>query len=400
MSFARDRYTASAAQTDFTITFAYQDEADVLVYKDGVLMGFDTDADVTSYQIVTSTIVRFGAGLAGAEEIELLRSTSQSAREVDWTAPSTMAEEDLDNDSIQAFYMAQEALDQAAIKLGQNSDDEWSAAIATVDTKIHDVADPTSAQDACTKAYADAISAAAGNVPTPDNPGHDNFILSAASGSFAWEAMVAADIPNDLLDSQHYAAGSIDLEHMSANSVDSDQYVDASVDGVHLSLDAKVGVRTSFDLTNGGADDLTAAAILTGLSGAEEIEISIELVSTDAANQGLLLQLGDAGGIEATGYVGGSVSLQDATQAVDNATTGFLLSDETAQDAATVSTFAIRLVHMGSNKWKMTSLGGATGEMFAGMGTKTLTAALDRVTLTTTGGTAALDGGDSYHAVR
>ena len=44
-------------------------------------------------------------------------------------------------------------------------------------------------------------------------------------------------IADDVIDSEHYAAGSIDLEHMSANSVDSDQYVDGSIDRVHLEAD-------------------------------------------------------------------------------------------------------------------------------------------------------------------
>jgi len=45
-------------------------------------------------------------------------------------------------------------------------------------------------------------------------------------------------IANDIVDSEHYAPGSIDLEHMSANSVDSDQYVDGSIDEIHLANDA------------------------------------------------------------------------------------------------------------------------------------------------------------------
>ena len=44
-------------------------------------------------------------------------------------------------------------------------------------------------------------------------------------------------IADDVINSEHYAAGSIDLEHMSANSVDSDQYVDGSIDRVHLEAD-------------------------------------------------------------------------------------------------------------------------------------------------------------------
>lgn len=45
-------------------------------------------------------------------------------------------------------------------------------------------------------------------------------------------------LDDDEVDSQHYAAGSIDLEHMSVNSVDSDQYVDGSIDLVHMSINS------------------------------------------------------------------------------------------------------------------------------------------------------------------
>ena len=58
---------------------------------------------------------------------------------------------------------------------------------------------------------------------------------------------ILTSIDDDAIDSQHYAAGSIDLEHMAANSVDSDQYVDGSIDLAHLSADCvddtKVGNR-------------------------------------------------------------------------------------------------------------------------------------------------------------
>ena len=48
-------------------------------------------------------------------------------------------------------------------------------------------------------------------------------------------------IADDSIDSEHYAAGSIDNAHLAANSVDSDQYVYGSIDNAHLADDA-VGV--------------------------------------------------------------------------------------------------------------------------------------------------------------
>ena len=64
----------------------------------------------------------------------------------------------------------------------------------------------------------------------------------------------AAQIANDLIDSQHLAAGGIDLEHMSANSVDSDQYVDGSIDSAHFAAGA-------VDTTALGADAVTGDKI-------------------------------------------------------------------------------------------------------------------------------------------
>ncbi len=78
MAFARDVYTASAAQTDFTITFAYLANVDVLVYKDGALQTVTTD-----YTLSSSTNVKFVSGMAGGEIIVIQRSTSQTSRLVD-----------------------------------------------------------------------------------------------------------------------------------------------------------------------------------------------------------------------------------------------------------------------------------------------------------------------------
>jgi hypothetical protein len=69
---------------------------------------------------------------------------------VDYTA-GALAEADLDNDSLQAFYMAQEAIDIANIAMGRDTSDEWDAETIL----IHNVVDPVADQDAATKNYVD-----------------------------------------------------------------------------------------------------------------------------------------------------------------------------------------------------------------------------------------------------
>jgi hypothetical protein len=184
MAFARDVYTASASQTDFTISFAYIDAVHVEVYKDGVLQ---TSGAGNDYTIVSTTIVRFNSGLTGGETVVLQRATSQTTRLVDYATASTLTEEDLDNDSLQAFYMSQESIDIANQAMGKTTAEEWDFE----NTKSDNVPTPTAGDQVANKAYVDAQMAAAGNVPTPDNPGDDGQFLVASAGTFAWATAAA-----------------------------------------------------------------------------------------------------------------------------------------------------------------------------------------------------------------
>ena len=169
MAFARDSFVASAAQTDFTETFPYLAEVDVVVTKDAVVMTNQVDADTVSYQIVSGTTIRFGAGLTSGDVVVIKRSTSQALRLVDYANASTLTETDLDDDSLQAFYMAQEAIDTAATALGLGASDIWDAETL----RIENVVDPTANQDAATKKYGD------------DNWGGASATAAAASASAA-----------------------------------------------------------------------------------------------------------------------------------------------------------------------------------------------------------------------
>lgn len=158
MAFARDVYTATASQTDFTITFPYEATADVTVFQNG------TQLNTTQFSLPNATTVRLVTGATSGDAIVLERNTSRSTRSVDFT-PGTLTESDLDGSAIQTFYMAQEAIDQVALGLKKASDEIWDA----TSTRIKNVADGTGDNDAVNLAQMNTAIAVAtlGSLPSP-----------------------------------------------------------------------------------------------------------------------------------------------------------------------------------------------------------------------------------------
>lgn len=103
--FARQTHTYAGVNL-FTLTFPYLDEDHVEATVAGVA--------ATSITFITPTTIRIDAPLpASGNAIIIRRRTSQSTRLVDYEGDSVLTETNLDNDSLQAFYMAQEAMDRA-----------------------------------------------------------------------------------------------------------------------------------------------------------------------------------------------------------------------------------------------------------------------------------------------
>jgi hypothetical protein len=110
-------------------------------------------------------------------------------------------------------------------------------------------------------------------------------------------------------------------------------------------------------------------------------------VSTNGTSN-LLVQIGDSGGIENTGYVSTAFDRSDETQG----TAGFILTSGNAAAIASSGLFACCLV--GSNTWVGSStLSRSDVGGWAAAGTKTLSGTLDRITLTTVNGTDTFDAG-------
>lgn len=121
MPYAKDSYTGDSSTTDFVISFPYIEASHVVVKVDGI-----TKTNPDDYTFTTDPQkIRFSTAPASGAIVLLVRSTSQTARLVDYQSGAILSEEILDNDSLQAFYLTQEVWDIA---------EEGSIAVGTTTT--------------------------------------------------------------------------------------------------------------------------------------------------------------------------------------------------------------------------------------------------------------------------
>jgi hypothetical protein len=149
----------------------------------------------------------------------------------------------------------------------------------------------------------------------------------------------------------------------------------------------------SATITLGTATSASGTSVdITGISASAKcIIITHAGLSTNGSSQ-YLVQIGDSGGIENTGY---------ASQMADNggsasSTAGFNLTRGADASTSLSGTVMINLVNSASNLWAASWVNGdgaASTTAARGGGQKTLSATLDRVRITTAGGTDSFDAG-------
>ena len=165
---------------------------------------------------------------------------------------------------------------------------------------------------------------------------------------------------------------------------------------------------TQFNVTSTGAygqiKSATAVASTSGTSidftsipsWVKRITIMFNGVGTNATGSSpIIVQLGDSGGIEITGYAGTSTNFTTSSLASTNITAGFGITASMLNAWLIQGVATINLVDSATNTWvsqSVTSAGGATFNNI-GSGSKSLSATLDRIRITTVNGTDAFDAG-------
>jgi hypothetical protein len=151
-----------------------------------------------------------------------------------------------------------------------------------------------------------------------------------------------------------------------------------------ISLVREPTLGTEVASTSGTSIDFTGIP-----SWVKRITLQLIGVSTNGTSN-LLVQLGDAGGVESTGYVATAGDRADET----GSTAGFIVTSGYAAAIALHGQITLCLEDSSDNTWSCAGIlaRSDTAAYFAA-GSKALSAALDRVRITTVNGTDAFDAG-------
>ena len=130
------------------------------------------------------------------------------------------------------------------------------------------------------------------------------------------------------------------------------------------------------------------AISFTGIpSWVTKIELSLNGVSTDAASA-LLVQIGDSGGIENSGYVGSAGAvINGSSSGVANYTSGFGISSGTSAGSLWSGTGTLTLIDAATNAWAWVGVFGRSDAATTGVagGAKALTGTLTQLQLVQNG---------------
>lgn len=164
-----------------------------------------------------------------------------------------------------------------------------------------------------------------------------------------------------------------------------------SISGTTLTATAGITRGTSVATTSGTSIDFTSIP-----SGVNEVVLMFDSLSTNGTSP-IIFRIGDSGGIEATGYDTNTTAISTAAITPFNVTTGLYLSWSTTAATETYNGMVrLRLLDSATNLWSMDTIvckpTGSSYQIFSA-GTKALSGTLDRVRVTTVGGSATFDAG-------
>ena len=219
-------------------------------------------------------------------------------------------------------------------------------------------------------------------------------LLSAGAGVPTWGNAAGSVVPPFTAGAVAYGTGT-DVKLNAAGTVG--QVLTSAGAGVPTWATAAAGgytLATPVASTSGTSIDFTGIP-----TGTKQIIVSFVDVSTDGGSP-YLIQIGDSGGIEVSGYGGRSAAFNSGgTAQFASSSAGYLnrVNDQGSGTSTFVSgSITVTLQNSTSRTWVATGMlfsTGATVECAFTGGSKSLSATLDRLRITTVNGTDAFDSG-------
>lgn len=168
--------------------------------------------------------------------------------------------------------------------------------------------------------------------------------------------------------------GIVDSGTLATNSVDSAELIDGSIDSSHFAAGV-VGPTSGTAQATTSAGSKTFSSIPSGTT---NIIISFNEVSA-ATGYSIDVQLGDAGGVESSGYVSSGYTLTASATTAGNSTSGFMVR---LGDAAYILSgqMVLTLLDASANTWISSHFGKTdTTAIVGGGGSKSLSAELTQL---------------------
>lgn len=217
-------------------------------------------------------------------------------------------------------------------------------------------------------------------IKSTSRTGSDAKLVTGTAGTENYTAKWNAD--GDLVDG-YQVLDQDDMSSDSATALATQQSIKAYVDANSSS----VTIGTAQATTSGSSKDFSIPA------GAKGVKILFNGVSLTAAEP-FLIQLGDAGGVETTGYA--STTLEIAGLNGATRTTGFVAA---TRDDGSANYGIVELLHFGSNTWVCAHTLGDLTSVIVGGGAKTLSGELTTVRITRDGSSTFDAGSINVHVI-